>query len=36
MQEEVIYQRFIKTKEQKFIRSFRNTVINCTFNSEQK
>jgi hypothetical protein len=36
MDEEVIYQRFIKTKEQKYIRTFRNTVINCTFNSEQK
>jgi hypothetical protein len=36
MEEEVIYQRLIKTKEQQYIRTFRNTVINCTFNSEQK
>ncbi len=36
LQEEVIYQRFIRDKGNKYIKSFNNTIINCSFNPKEK
>jgi len=34
--EEVIYQRFVRDRSNKFLKCYNNTIINCTFNDKDK